>query len=139
MVFLRRFLNMFGLWQDSEQGLYQLDEQIHTVIVELAQHEQRPEKEIHDDLLASALSQRNTSNEMWIRWKSLTPREEEVTALTCLGYKNNEIAYKLGVSPTTIKTHIRNILFKFKLHGKGELRIALQEWNFRDWDRSPYN
>lgn len=133
MVFLRRLLNMFWLWHDSEQRTYQLDEQIHDVIVELAQQEQRPKEEIHAGLLAAALSQRNTSNENSLCWESLTPREQDVTALTCLGYTNVQIAYKLGLSPTTIKTHVRNILKKFRLHGKGELRLALKDWNFRDW------
>ena len=137
MVFLRRLLNMFGLWRDSDYRTYKLDEEIHDVIVELAQQEQRPKEEIHASLVAAALSQRNTSNENSLRWESLTPREQEVTALTCLGYTNAQIAYKLGLSPTTIKTHLRNILKKFQLHGKGELRLALKEWNFRDWIQPP--
>lgn len=57
--------------------------------------------------------------------------------MACLGYTNHQIAAKLGVSHTTIKTHIRNILTKFQLHGKGELRMALQDWDFREWDRPP--
>ena len=139
MVFLRHLLNLLGLWSDSEQRTYQLDEQIHEVIVELAHQEQRPIEEIHAGLLAAALSQRNTSNEAWSRWESLTPREQDVTALVCLGYKNIEIADRLGVSLPTIKTHIRNILAKFQLHSKGELRMILQSWNFREWDRTPHN
>jgi DNA-binding NarL/FixJ family response regulator len=137
MVFLRRLLNMFGLWRDSDYRTYQLDEQIHDVIVELAQQEQRPIEEIHAGLVTAGLSQLNASNDNSIHWDSLTPREQDVTALTCLGYTNVQIAYKLGLSPTTIKTHIRNILKKFQLHGKGELRVALKEWNFRDWIQPP--
>ena len=128
---------MFGLWRDSEQRTYQLDEQIHDVIIELAQQEQRPIEEIHAGLLAAGLSQHNASNDNSIHWEALTPREQDVAALTCLGYTNVQIAYKLGLSPTTIKTHVRNILKKFQLHGKGELRVALKEWNFRDWIQPP--
>ena len=137
MVFLRHLLNLLGLWSDSEQRTYQLDEQIHDVIVELAQREQRPIEEIHAGLLAAALSQRNASNENSLCWESLTPREQDVTALTCLGYTNVQIAYKLGLSQTTIKTHVRNILQKFRLHGKGELRLALKDWDFRGWIQPP--
>ena len=137
MVFLRRLLNRFGLWRDSDYRTYQLDDEIHDVIVELAQQEQRPKEEIHAGLVAAALSQRRTSNENSLYWESLTPREQDVTALTCLGYTNVQIANKLGLSPTTIKTHVRNILAKFQLHGKGELRVALKEWNFRDWIQPP--
>ncbi|MEI7846004.1 MAG: LuxR C-terminal-related transcriptional regulator [Chloroflexota bacterium] len=137
MVFWRRLLNVFGLWRDSDYRTYQLDEQIHDVIVDLAQQEQRPIEEIHAGLLAAGISHRNASNDNSIHWESLTPREQDVTALTCLGYTNVQIAYKLGLSPTTIKTHVRNILKKFQLHGKGELRLALKEWNFRDWIQPP--
>lgn len=118
---------------------YQSTHTFYTLISELAKQEQRPEEEIHADLLAAALARRDLSQATWERWQSLSPREQEVTALTCLGYTNHQIAAKLGVSHTTIKTHLRNILTKFQLHGKAELRMALQDWDFREWDRLPHN
>lgn len=42
----------------------------------------------------------------------LTPREREVLALMIEGHGNNEIAAKLVVSPSTIKSHVSNILSK---------------------------
>jgi DNA-binding CsgD family transcriptional regulator len=138
MALLRRLLIRFGLRQDSEQRTYQLDEQLHDVIVELAQQEQRPEEEIHAGLLATALAQRNISQDLWNRWQSLSPREQHVAALTCLGYTNGQIAATLGVSIPTVKTHIRNILSKFQLHAKNELRMMLQDWDFREWDKTPH-
>jgi len=59
-------------------------------------------------------AQYNISQDLWNCWQSLSPREQEVTALVCLGYTNGEIASKLKVSPTTIKSHVRNILPNFK-------------------------
>jgi DNA-binding CsgD family transcriptional regulator len=115
-----------------------MEEQLHISIVELAQQEHRPEDEIHAGLLAAALAQRHSTRDLWGRWHSLSPREQEVTALICLGYTNYEIAVRLGISHTTIKTHIRNILYKYQMHGKAELRIALEDWDFREWDRDPH-
>ena len=135
----RRLLHFLGFQNNSILHPYQLDDQLHTIITELAQQEQRPEAEIHAGLLATALAQRNTSQELWSRWQSLSPREQHVAALTCLGYTNGEIAVRLGVSIPTVKTHIRNILSKFQLHAKNELRMALQDWDFREWDKTPYN
>ena len=43
------------------------------------------------------------------------------------GVINRQIAARLGVSEETVKTHVRNALVKFNLHGKGELRMALGE------------
>jgi len=47
---------------------------------------------------------------------------QEVTALTDRGYTNRQMAARLGVPEETVKTHVRNALVKFNLHGKGELR-----------------
>ena len=41
---------------------------------------------------------------------SLTPREIEVLGLMAEGMTNQQIAEQLIVSPTTIKTHVQNIL-----------------------------
>jgi DNA-binding CsgD family transcriptional regulator len=57
-----------------------------------------------------------------------------VTALTCLGYTNRQIAARLVLSPETVKTHLRNVLRKFDLPTKAELRRALADWDFGDWD-----
>ena len=65
---------------------------------------------------------------------SLTPREQDVAALACLGYTNRQIAARLGISPDTVKTHVRNLLHKFELHSKDELRSLLQDWDFSAWE-----
>ncbi len=138
MSLWHRFLARLGFRRDILAS-HQDVESFRTLISELAVQEQRSESEIHAGLLAAAIAQRNASQETWCRWQSLSNREQEVAALTCLGYTNHQIAAKLGVSHTTIKTHVRNILTKFQLHGKGELRMALQDWDFREWDRLPHN
>jgi DNA-binding NarL/FixJ family response regulator len=139
MSLFHRLLTHLGLFRESTAQHYEQAESFHSLITELAQQEQRPEEEIHDNLLAAALAQRDTSEDVWNCWQVLSPREQEVTALTCLGYTNNQIASRLGVSQTTIKTHLRNILTKFNLHSKVELRLALQAWDFRKWDHTHYS
>ena len=56
----------------------------------------------------------------------LTPRERDVTRLTAVGKPNHEIAYELGISGETVKSHIRSTLAKLGLHSKAELRLLLQ-------------
>jgi DNA-binding CsgD family transcriptional regulator len=58
--------------------------------------------------------------------KILTPREREVTRLTAAGKTNHEIAYKLGISGETVKSHIRSTLAKLGLHSKADLRLLVQ-------------
>jgi two-component system nitrate/nitrite response regulator NarL len=68
------------------------------------------------------------------RWERLTPRERQVAALICQenggkSYTNPQIANHLGISRETVKIHVRNILYKFNLHSKVELRRTLSGWD----------
>ena len=113
---------------------YQLDLRLIRSIEDLAEHEQRPEEEVAADLLAIALAQRQQAEENLHRWRSLSLREQEVAALVALGYTNREIGERLVISPETVKSHIQNILRKFGLTRKHQIRSALAEWDFRRWD-----
>lgn len=51
---------------------------------------------------------------------NLTEREREVLALMVAGLNNSEIAEKLVVSPSTVKSHVSNILAKFGVTSRTE-------------------
>lgn len=113
--------------------IMQPEGEIGRALRELSQAELRPEHEIAADLLANAIARHQAAEANLLRWKELTPREQEVSALTCLNYTNLQIADHLTISPETVKTHIRNVLAKFKLHSKNELRQNLSDWDFSAW------
>ena len=50
----------------------------------------------------------------------LSPREREVLALLAEGMRNREIAERLVISETTVKTHVRHILEKLRLRNRSE-------------------
>jgi DNA-binding NarL/FixJ family response regulator len=50
----------------------------------------------------------------------LTEREQDVLDLLVKGLNNTEIAEKLGVSPSTIKSHVSHILAKLNVDGRTE-------------------
>ena len=54
-------------------------------------------------------------------------------ALTCLGYKNQQIAFQLGLSVTTVKSYIQSVFHKLNLHSKTEIRLAFVHWDFSKW------
>ena len=74
-----------------------------------------------------------TSLELYDRWFSLSAREQDVVALTCLGYKNQQIAFRLGLSPTTVKSYIQKVCYKLGVHSKTEIRLAFVQWDFDEW------
>ncbi len=63
----------------------------------------------------------------------LTPREQDVVGLVCLGQKNWEIAAALGIAPGTVKTHLEHIFFKLKMNSKTEIRMIFRNWDFQTW------
>jgi DNA-binding NarL/FixJ family response regulator len=72
--------------------------------------------------------------ELYDRWLALSAREQEVVALTCLGYKNQQIAFRLGLSVTTVKSYIQNVCYKLNVHSKTEIRLAFVHWDFSGWE-----
>jgi len=80
------------------------------------------------------VKQYQSTNENVLNWESLSERQQEVAALACLSYTNAEIAEKLDISLETVKTHMKQILRKFKVRGRHQLRYILRKWDFRDFE-----
>ena len=131
MGLLSQLLKKLGF--QAGDKTYRLEEQLQIKIVDLARQEQRSEEDVHSSLVAEALANKISSQDLINRWATLSPREQQVTALTCLGYTNKQIAVALDLSQETVKSHIRNILVKFGLHSKTDLRLKLSDWDFTGW------
>jgi DNA-binding NarL/FixJ family response regulator len=57
----------------------------------------------------------------------LTWREQEVLSAVLLRLRNKEIADRLGIETSTVKTHIRHLLVKFGVRSRRQLAFALVE------------
>lgn len=68
------------------------------------------------------------------RWLHLSPRERHVTYLTCMGYKNEQIAFQMGVSVGTVKSYLRHVFYKMDVRSKTELRLKFANFDF---ERNP--
>jgi len=131
----RRFFYDIGLQQlPPPQRTFELDERVRLSLQDLAEREQRSQEEVAADLLSIALAQRQNAEMYLQRWRNLSRREQQICALVCLDYSNVEIGEKLFISPETVKTHIQNVLRKFGLRRKYELRQILSEWDFSGWE-----
>ena len=115
------------------QRAYELEQPLVEVLQRFAEAEKRPRAEVAADLLSAALLKRQLAEEHLRTWRALSTREQQVTALTCLNYTNPQIASRLYLSPDTVKSHVRNVLRKFNVRSKAELRQALSEWDFSEW------
>ncbi len=133
MSIWQRFLYLIGKRPTPGPRTYEITESLQVTLSTLAEHEGRPEHELIPDLLAAGLNQYRSVEKLWPRWESLSPRERDIAALTCLGYTNRQISARLSLSPETIKTHVRNVLLKFDVKSKAELRHILADWDFSGW------
>lgn len=117
----------------KETRLFLKDEELIAAVKNVARQQRRSEEEMIAEFTKAGLNQFLTQNELEERWSSLSQREQQVVALVCLGHRNYEIANILGIAPETVKTHLQRIFDKFYLRSSKELRLALKDWDFRDW------
>jgi DNA-binding CsgD family transcriptional regulator len=132
MYAVKRLLSRLGFKRNGSSA-YALDDRSYSLLESLAIREQRPAEDVHAEILADAVEKLNTQDALFSCWESLSPREKDVTALTCLWYTNRQIAAKLNVSPDTVKGYVRQVLVKFRVHSKEELKMRLCNWDFSPW------
>jgi len=135
MDFVSRLLQHLGLSHTTGTRKYALDASIQPILESLAERQQRSPDDLASDLLSEAISRRQLDTDLWRRWQSLSPREQQVAALTCLNYTNPQIAARLGVAVETVRTHTRNVQIKFSVRSKSDLRVLLSEWDFSAFEQ----
>jgi DNA-binding CsgD family transcriptional regulator len=131
--FLERLLLDLGLKRTSSR-VFELDEELSQSVQNLAHREGRLPGEVASGLVAEALDRRRASEMYLLIWGKLSQREQQVAVLVCQNDTNSEIAKKLMISESTVKTHLRRILEKFGLGSKDELRLVLSHWDFNQRD-----
>lgn len=136
-------LLIHALWEKLTKRLRKQKDPIRTFAVEgdllqllqeIARKEQKQEDQVAQDLVAQAIQSRRQAEYSLSKWKDLSPREQHVVALCCLGYSNSEIAEQLSISLNTVKSHIRNACQGLGVQSKSDLRKMLAEWDFSGWD-----
>lgn len=121
--------------QPARRLTFEADQELIESLRGWAEQEQRAPEQVAADLLAQAVGRRKGAQDNLHRWEALSPREQQVAALICLDYTNRQIAVRLSISPETVKTHVHNLLAKFNLQSKVQLRRLLADWDFSAWER----
>jgi len=117
----------------KDSRTFHADQDLLTAIQIAAQEQGRTEEEVWSDFVKAGHDQYLQTSELEECWDTLTEREQEVTALACMGSRNYEIAETLGISHETVKTHMQNVFTKFDIHSRKELRLMLKNWYFDEW------
>jgi DNA-binding NarL/FixJ family response regulator len=79
--------------------------------------------------IASVLNRRRKTDRMRDR---LTIRERQVLGLMSQGTSNREIATMLGISYTTVRSHLRNVASKLAAHSQLEVLVKAQRLELVD-------
>ncbi len=112
-----------------------VDGEVLAMLEEIAHDQQVSMEDLAAELFKKAVNERyQVSNQNVGYWESLSRRQQEVAALACLDYTNAEIAQKLDISLETVKTHMKEILRKFNVRGRHQLRYTLRKWDFSKFD-----
>jgi DNA-binding NarL/FixJ family response regulator len=135
MMAIQELLERLGLRSARGRRSFLLEAELHDAVLERAGIERRGADDLIAELVSTGL--KRIENEDWlsVNWERLSRREQQITALTCLGNTNKQIASRLGIMEETVKTHVKNVLGKFNLHRKTELEKAFGDWNFSKWDK----
>jgi DNA-binding NarL/FixJ family response regulator len=81
--------------------------------------------DVTSEIIEAAFREENVHGSVY---EILGPREREVLQLLAEGHTSNQIAERLGVSPSTAETHRRNIMRKLDVHNVADLtKYAIRE------------
>jgi DNA-binding CsgD family transcriptional regulator len=134
-------MSLWRFFKNWWMGLQQKNKTYHLVLGNLSPIEfenlatQENHKNSDIDSLAVSSSHTLQQDELHKKWILLSPREQDVTALTCLRFTNPQIAARLGLSKETVKTYLQKVLNKLGLQSKADLRVMFAAWDFSAWER----
>jgi len=125
--------------KSSRAGAQQTNKYFHTLDNPLHLVNRRDtaiqENSTSTDKPANALTGRRSGDKDYIdlydRWLHLSPREQDVTYLTCAGYKNQQIAFQMGISVGTVKSYLQHVFYKIGVRSKTELRLKFFNFDFK--------
>lgn len=80
--------------------------------------------------VATERRQKTSDRDLLMRLRNLTPQQLRVLDLIREGLQNKQISYELGISETTVKVHVSDILRKLKVFSRTKAIIEVSRINF---------
>jgi DNA-binding CsgD family transcriptional regulator len=127
------------IWRDIQRFFHRrrllvVKEETARSLDRLTEIQQLSTDEVLGELLETAIRGNEMDTYAMQRWQILSGQEKRVTALICAGMKTEQIAERLGIAPTTVKTHIKNIFVKYQVHDRQVLREMLRGYDLKDFE-----
>lgn len=116
--------------QQTNQYSYILGQPLHLIKTKPITQDDY-ENRIGNALAGGRRSTDRDSFHLYFLWLSLSPREQDVTFLACQGYKNQKIAFEMGISATTVKSYLRLVFLKIQARNKTELCLKFVNFDFK--------
>ena len=117
----------------NSQPCIQLSPDILDAVQAIAARQQCSLDDAVNELISQALHEREAAQHNLHIWRQLTHRERQVTALIWAGLLNPQIADRLGISTHTVRSHVKNILTKFRVPSKKHLFNILNVLDLSEW------
>ena len=86
----RLFQRLFRSERSRPERGFAVDVQLQTSLEDLAKREKRPLDDVANDLLQQALGERAAAEARLAPWWELTLRQQQIAAMTCQGYTNQD-------------------------------------------------
>ena len=67
---------------------------------------------------------------LYVYWKSLSTREQDVTILVCRGLSDAEIASQLKLSISTVKSYLQHVFRKVQVRNRRQLMVRFANFTF---------
>ena len=126
-------MNLFTRLLGIRQKPFSIPEALYGPIQTMAEKEGVSPGELLARILSEAEKKRQASDSLPGRWRTLTPRQQQVVFLICQDLSCQEIAVKMGISEETVKNHQRIAMGKLNLRGRYLLKQALEGFDFAPW------
>jgi DNA-binding CsgD family transcriptional regulator len=123
--------------QRKNNRIYHLDDPSQIRLVQTSVQGHNTQEDITANVYAAGVYHFQRRDELLALWRSLSLREQDVVAYTCLGFKNRYIAARMGISQETVKSYLRNIFNKLRVNSKADIRVLFADLGFEAWNK-PY-
>lgn len=118
--------------QQTTKYSYVLGDQLHLVnhTNSAAKENQLSETEQGSFRAGGRRSTDRDTFDLYLCWESLSAREQDVTILVCRGQSDAEIASRLYLSISTVKSYLQHIFFKAHVPNRKQLMARFAKFNF---------